>query len=80
MAWYNKINMSSKAQASGATYPENTRRAYLFIVAVAELTVAVGGGDAFTIPAGGHWAPHICPTSPVVITGSCVVTTDTAHP
>ncbi len=80
MAWFFKTSMTSKAQAAGATYPANARRKYLFIVAEAELTVAVGGGDAFTIPDGGHWAPHVTPTSQIVITGACVVTTDTVHP
>jgi len=80
MAWYNKAPMVSKAQAAGAVYPNDNRRSYLFIVAVDECTVAVGGGDAFTIPAGGHWAPAISPTSEVIITGSCVVTIDSTHP
>lgn len=80
MAFFNRVNMVSKAQPTGATYPQNGRRNYLFIVAVLECTVAVGGGDAFTIPQGGHWCPHVSPTSEVIITGSCVVTSDTAHP
>ena len=75
----NQANMVSKAQAAGATYPTDSRRNYFFVVAVTECTCSVGGGDAFTIPAGGHWAPHICPTSAIVLTGSSIVTTDAAQ-
>jgi hypothetical protein len=80
MAWFNKTRMVSKSQSGTTTYTLNNRRNYLFIVAVDALTVAVGGGDAFSIPAGGHWAPHITPTSEVIITGACVVTSDAVHP
>ena len=75
----NKANLVSKAQSGTTTYLADTRRNYLFVVAVTETTCAVGGGDAFTIPAGGHWAPHICPTNEIVLVGSCVVTTDAAQ-
>jgi hypothetical protein len=76
-----RSNMSSKAQSGTTVYVQNTRRKYIFIVAAGgAVTCAVAGGDPFTIPDGGHWAPHITPTSELTLVGPCVVTTDTAHP
>ena len=72
----NQANMTSKAQTGTTTYPVDTRRNYLFIVASGVVTVSVGGGDAFNIPDGGHWEPSVCPTCALVIVGTCVVVTD----
>lgn len=76
-----RVNMVSKEHAAGATYEEDTRRSYLLILASfgEAVTCAVGGGDALTIPAGGYWEPFVVPTSELVLTGHCMVVTDTRH-
>ena len=72
-----RANQRSRAHTGTTVYPTDLSRGVFFVVASTELQCSVGGGDPFPIPAGGHWAPVVVPTSSIQIIGDCIVVSDT---
>jgi len=63
----NNCNMVATAIAD---IPQDKTRAYLAVIATAEVTVTISGGEPFTIPAGSVWAPIPAPINDIVFAGT----------